>query len=226
MKEEKTEGIVLRSFDYQEHERIITLFTAQMGLITLIVKGINKKNSHLFTLTTPFCLGEYVFTRGRSDLYKYLDGTYLDYLPLRENLIHLRAAIAITKALCNSQLPGKAAPKLYALTMTYLRQIPLFTDPAPLIASYHLKLLKHDGLTHLRIPCSHCAQESSHIHKGESLCYRHAVSNESFFFTKDEWEILMGLQDTRQFKDLQLLPVGPLLQEKIENYFLNRINQY
>ena len=38
MQEEKIEGIVLRSQDYQERHRIITLFSPQ-GLISLIVKS-------------------------------------------------------------------------------------------------------------------------------------------------------------------------------------------
>lgn len=226
MKEEKTTAIVLRSFDYKEHQRIITIFTSEMGLINLIVKGINTKNSYLFSLTTPFTVGEYHFSKGRSELYQYLDGTHLETLPLRENLVHLRAASTIIKAVLASQLPGKPSPKLYLLTLTYLKQIPLFSDPAPLVASYHLKLLKHDGLTRLSAPCSLCAREPTHIHTGEAFCYTHASEKESFFFTKGEWTLLMGLQDSRKFDLLQQLSVGELLQEKIESYFLNRIKQY
>ncbi|HSX03991.1 MAG TPA: DNA repair protein RecO [Rhabdochlamydiaceae bacterium] len=225
MKEENSEAIVLRSFDYQEHQRIITLFTPDSGLIQLIVKGINQKNLHLFSLTTVFCRGHYHFIRGRSDLYRYLDGSCLELLPLRDNLIHLRAAASITKALLHSQLPGKPSPRLYALTLAYLKQIPLFDDPAPLVVSYQLKLLKHDGLTHLRAPCSLCANEASHLNKGQALCLSHAVPD-SFFFTHHEWSTLIELQDSRQFESLKQVAIGPHLQEKIENYFSNRIRQF
>ena len=86
MHEEKTEGIVLRSQDYKERHRIITLFTP-LGLISLIVKGISRKNSHLLTLTTPFSHGEYIYRQGRSDLFRFHDGAVLDdHFDLRQSL--------------------------------------------------------------------------------------------------------------------------------------------
>jgi DNA repair protein RecO (recombination protein O) len=224
MKEENLSGIVLRSFDYQDNQRIITLFTPDSGLIQLIVKGVSQKNLHLFSLTTVFTVGQYHFTRGRTDLYRYLDGTHLEFIPLRENLVHLKAAGAITKALLTSQLPGKTAPRLYQLTLAYLKQIPLFTDPLPLVLSFQLKLLKHDGLTHLKGPCSLCANEVTHLNKGQAFCYSHAGPS-SYFFTQHEWDILLKLQDARQFQPLEQLNIEQILQEKINNYFFNRLQQ-
>ncbi len=225
MKEENSEAIVLRSFDYQEHQRILTLFTPESGILQLIVKGLNQKNLHLFALTTVFCIGHYHFAHGRSDLYRYLDGTCLELLPLRENLRHLQAGAAIAKALLHSQMPGKPSPRLYALTLAYLKQIPHFENPAPLVSSYQLKLLKHDGLTHIRLPCSLCAMEASHLNRGQTFCYSHALPD-SFFFTQSEWSALIELQDARQFEPLKQIALEPLLQEKIDHYFSNRIRQY
>ncbi len=144
---EKTEGIVLRSLDYKERERIVTLFTKEAGLISLIIKGLSKKNFHLLSLSTPFCCAEFIYTKGRSDLYRFQDGSLLEGYPLlRTKWNHLKTAASLTQNILHSQLPGKSAPLLYALFNTCLKQIAHFEDPAPLVASFTLKLLAHEGL--------------------------------------------------------------------------------
>jgi DNA repair protein RecO (recombination protein O) len=144
---EKVEGIVLRSLPYREQEKILTLFTAERGLISLIVKKISKKSSHLLALSSLFCQGEFLYEKGNSDLYRFLDGSLLDeHLFLRQNWRYLEAASKLTKALLHSQLPGKPAPHLYALFISYLRQIPHFEEPLGLFASFYLKLLHHEGV--------------------------------------------------------------------------------
>ena len=106
--EEKHEGLVLRSLDYKDRQKIITLFTPTLGLISLIVKGITRKKTHLLTLTSPFTQGEYLFTIHRSDLYPFRDGTPLHtHHFLREQLSHIQAATTFAKALLSSQPPSK-----------------------------------------------------------------------------------------------------------------------
>ncbi|MCP5489512.1 MAG: recombination protein O N-terminal domain-containing protein [Chlamydiales bacterium] len=56
MKENKSEGIVLKSFAYKETERILHLFTHDQGIIHLIVKHLSKNLSGLTSLP-PFAVG-------------------------------------------------------------------------------------------------------------------------------------------------------------------------
>ncbi len=148
MQEEKTEGIVLRSQEYKERERIITLFTPH-GVLSLIVKGVSPKRTHLLALTTPFCHGEYHFLRGRSELMRFQDGTVLnEHLVLRGNLEWLRTAGALSQAIMRSQLPGKAAPQLFELYKAYHGHVCRVNPPQALLASFYLKLLRHEGVWH------------------------------------------------------------------------------
>src|ERR1700722_12761585 len=156
MQEEKTEGVVLRSQDYKERHRIITLFSP-LGLISMIVKSISRKNARLLSLTTPFSHGEYIYYQGRSDLLNYCDGTLLDdHLYLRQNLKLLQAAGTLANAILSSQMAGKPAPALFALYKSYHKQIRHFEEPAPLLASFILKLLKHEGLLSISSHCASC----------------------------------------------------------------------
>jgi DNA repair protein RecO (recombination protein O) len=144
---EKAEGIVLRSLEYRDRQRIITLFTKEEGIISLIVKHISSKRSTMLALTTPFTRGEYLYRRGRSELMPLEDATLLDeHLELRNRFESLQAAGELVQAILASQMPGKAAPILYGLFSAYLKQIAHFPKPDSAICSFLLKILKHEGL--------------------------------------------------------------------------------
>jgi DNA repair protein RecO (recombination protein O) len=204
MKTEKSEGLVLRSMDYKERSRIITLFTKESGLLSLIVKGLSKKNYSLFSITSPFCQAEFIYIPGRSDLFRYQDSTLVNaHLLLRGKLEHLQAAGELAQAILYSQLPGKPAPDLYTLLISYLQQITCFENPLPLIASFHLKILNHEGLLARSV-------------EGRS---------QASFFSDEEWLFLEPLIYTRSFKQLHALTLQQELASKIKAHFKKQIRQ-
>jgi DNA repair protein RecO (recombination protein O) len=224
MQEEKTEGIVVRSQDYKERHRIITLFTPE-GLLSLIVRGISRKNTRLLSLTSLFCLGEYLYVKKRSELLSLRDAALLDeHLSLRDSLASLQTAGALANAILTSQMPGKPSPALYLLYKLYHRQVPHFADPSVLLASFYLKLLKHEGLLHLSSDCAACAAPSAlATHEGESFCPAHAPSS-SLRFTPPEWESLLALDNAQHFSLLQTLSIAPAAFSKIHSLFHARLS--
>lgn len=63
----ENEGIVIKSIDYGDSNKIITIFCAE-GIKSLIVKGANKPTSHTFNFAKEFILLKY------EDKGKYLTG--------------------------------------------------------------------------------------------------------------------------------------------------------
>lgn len=224
MHEEKTEGIVLRSQDFKERHRIITLFTHQ-GLISLIVKNISRKNTRLLSLTTPFCHGEYHYRRGNSELLRFHDGTIIDdHFNLRQSFSSLQVAGALANAILTSQMPGKPSPALFVLYKSYHNQVPCFNDPTTLLASFYLKLLKHEGLLTITPHCTSCDEAPARLlHNGESLCTQHNTQD-AFHFSPSEWETLLSLDGAQQFSSLRTLSIPPLLSQKINTLFLSRLS--
>jgi len=194
MQLEKTEGITLRSMEYKERERILTLFTEEKGVISLILKGISRSRPHLLALSTPFCIADFHTLKGSSDLYRLHDATLKESLPeLRRSFAHLSAAGEMVKNLLLSQMPEKRAPLLYRLLKSYLFRLPSFTDPTPVEVSFTLKLLLHEGLLSLS-----CAPP---------------------LFTSEEWSRLAPLACAARFSSLPAAPINPLLQDKIRTHF-------
>ncbi|AWB45400.1 DNA repair protein RecO [Paenibacillus sp. CAA11] len=59
----RVEGIVIRSMDYGEGNKIITLCTEESGKVGVLVRGAKKSKSRHAALTQPFTYGQYVFFR-------------------------------------------------------------------------------------------------------------------------------------------------------------------
>jgi len=62
----KEQGIVLRSRDFGEAHKIITLYSLTKGKISLLAKGVKKTKSRLAALCHPFSHGRYLLFAGKS----------------------------------------------------------------------------------------------------------------------------------------------------------------
>lgn len=221
--EEKTEGIVLHSFAFQENSRILKIFSPDLGLFSLIVKNISLKKSHLLSLTTPFSHGEFVYKKGKTDLFIFTDGTLLDsHLFLRQSLPVLQTAAKMTRSLLDSQWAHKNSLSLFILFKNYLKSLKTYDNTQAILSSFYLKLLLHEGLIHLSNQCNHCSNPSIALNDGESLCINHSTDN-SMRFTEEEFILLCTLARAKKFGILQEVPMYEDMRNKIESLFLSQM---
>lgn len=225
MNEEKTEGIVLKAIPFKENDRILTLFTPDRGVMSLYVRGLSKKKPSLVNLTTPFCRAEFLFRQGRSDLYRFIDGTILDlHLPLRRSYHNLKYAGKMLQAILKSQMPGKGAKPLYFLLLSYLKKLPDSSMPDTLWASFTLKLLKYEGLLAIHDTCLTCeAEKATHISEGESRCGK-CSSPMSLSFSDLDWKALQVLSLARTFDPFINLELNPSFLQAIDSLFNAQYN--
>ncbi|MCR2803173.1 DNA repair protein RecO [Paenibacillus soyae] len=60
----RVEGIVIRSMDYGESNKIVTLLTKTNGKAGVLIRGAKKVKSRHSSLAQPFTYGEYQYFRG------------------------------------------------------------------------------------------------------------------------------------------------------------------
>ncbi len=58
--EEKVNGIVIKSIDYGDNDKIITVFTLEKGVISASLKGVKKAGAKLKFASEPFCFAEFI----------------------------------------------------------------------------------------------------------------------------------------------------------------------
>ncbi|SDC31506.1 DNA repair protein RecO [Shouchella lonarensis] len=61
----KVDGIVLKSIDYGETDKIVTLYTTSYGKMAVLAKGAKKGTSRFSAVTQPFVYGSFLFFQGR-----------------------------------------------------------------------------------------------------------------------------------------------------------------
>ncbi len=83
---EKTKGVIIKSIDYKENDKLIWAYCEELGKITFIAKGAKKSKSKNLALTLPLCFADYIFFKGRN-LYNLQEGKIINsFQGLLDNL--------------------------------------------------------------------------------------------------------------------------------------------
>ena len=77
----KTAAVVLKTADYKENDKLLTLFSADRGKFTACIKGVRKPTARLRPAAQPFTLAEFVLSERRG-FYTVTQAEVLDsFLP-------------------------------------------------------------------------------------------------------------------------------------------------
>ncbi len=94
----KTDALVLRSADYRENDRIVTLLTAERGKLSATMRGVRKAGAKLHFASQPFCFAEYVFAE-KGGRYTVTAASLHDgFYGLREDIAALYGAACVAQA--------------------------------------------------------------------------------------------------------------------------------
>lgn len=100
----KLEGIVIRSMDYGESNKIIAIYTRHNGKMSIMVRGAKKMNSRFSSVTQLFSHGEFVLFKKSSMGTLNQSETIESHRKLRENL-HMSAYSAYVVELIDRIVP-------------------------------------------------------------------------------------------------------------------------
>jgi DNA repair protein RecO (recombination protein O) len=158
----KTEGIVLRSMRYGEADRILHVFTPQLGRLSAIAKGVRKAKSRFGGRLEPFFRLNLVLYEGRSDLLTVTGAeTLAGHRHLRESGAALEIAARACDAVDRMFDPGDPHPGVYHLLANELAL--LESDPAAHgtlanALAFRLKLLLAAGFSPQLAACASCGE--------------------------------------------------------------------
>ena len=204
----KTEGITLKNTDFQDHDRIVTVFTELHGLIKLFARGGNNPKNSYNALTTPLICGEFIYTETRGELFRLHEGKVLfSNIHLRRTSSNLRTACQLIQMILQTQFPCRPSPMLYKLLSSCLNNIPEVVNSDTLTLSFLLKLQRHEGLFNTEPHCHICHQpmDTLSFYNGETYCSHHAPYP-SLLFNENETLLFLQLAFARTFQQLNNLP--------------------
>ncbi|HUI89543.1 MAG TPA: DNA repair protein RecO [Anaerolineales bacterium] len=156
----RVEAVVLRHSDYGEADRILTLYTRQLGKIRAIVKGARKLTSRKAGHLEPFAHVQLQLSTGR-DLFIVSQADTVDaYLPLRDDLLltgHASYAIELLDRFTYED--NLENPTLFRLLTETLSRLASRSDPWLAIRYYEIRLLDELGFRPRLFECANCGRE-------------------------------------------------------------------
>jgi DNA repair protein RecO (recombination protein O) len=177
MSSHRTEAIVLKVIPFQDAHQIATLFTPDLGLCKAIGSYSRSPKNALFGCMTPLSHIEVIFRPSKSDLLKIETASLLNpHQELRKSYDLLQLGCSLISCITEFQFPNKPAPLLFNLLKSYLSLLLEARSPEAILASFQLKLLRHEGLIAVTNHCGICGAEPKEIalDEGKTVCASHS----------------------------------------------------
>lgn len=173
---QKCEGIVIRTTDYSETNKIVTLYTREWGKIGVMARGAKKPNSRLSSITQLFTYGYFLIQKG-TGLGSLQQGEIITSLRSIGEDIFLTAyasyIVELTDKCTEEKKPNPFHFELLYQTLNYMNE---GFDPDVLMNIYEMKMLNVMGLYPVLNQCTICARTDGNfsfsIREGGFICHR------------------------------------------------------
>jgi DNA repair protein RecO (recombination protein O) len=172
----KCEGIVIRTSDYGEANKVVTIYTREAGKIGLMARGAKKPSSRLASLTQLFTYGHFLVQKG-SGMGTLQQGEVISSMRgIREDIFSTAYASYIVELTDKVTENDKANPFLFELLYQTLSFMNEGYDLEILTYIYELKMLSVLGLSPCLDQCSICQAKDGvfgfSIREGGLICHR------------------------------------------------------
>ena len=156
----RVEAVVLRHSDYGEADRLLTLYTRQLGKTRALAKGARKIASRKAGHIEPFTHVKLQLAKGRDMLILTQADTVDAYQPLREDLILTSHASYVLELLDRFTYQDDTENSaIFRLLTETLSRLASKVDPWIVIRYYEIRLLDHLGFRPQLFECANCRRE-------------------------------------------------------------------
>lgn len=155
----RAETVVLKHNDWGEADRLLWLYTRELGKVRAVAKGVRKPRSRKAGHLEPFTRVSLQLARGR-DLWIVTQAETIDpYLNLREDLVRVGYASYVVELLDRFTYEEGENPGLYRLLVETLSRINQEPDPVLAVRYYEVRLLDLLGFRPLLFQCASCGRD-------------------------------------------------------------------
>lgn len=180
---EKLEGIIIRTQDYGETHKIVTLFSKRLGKLAVIARGAKKPKSRMAAVSQAFIHGEYLIQLGRGMGVMQQGEVIMSHRKIREDIV--KTAYVSYLAELTDKLIDEKKPNAFIFEQleASIAGIEEDKDPDVILMMYEMKLYALQGFQPILDHCIHCGRTEDlvcfSIHQGGTLCNR-CVSQDQY----------------------------------------------
>ena len=155
----RVEAIILRHSDWGEADRLLVMFTLDMGKLRAIAKGVRKPRSRKAGHLEPFTRVSLLLARGRDMMIVTQAETIAAHTSLREDLLLSTYASYVVELLDRFTYEEGENRALYRLLNDTLTRISSSTSPDLVVRYYEVRLLDLVGFRPQLFNCVVCGEQ-------------------------------------------------------------------
>ena len=227
---EKINGIVIKTQDYGETHKIITIFSKRIGKFTALARGAKKTKSRMAAVTQPFIHAQF-FVYMNTGLSTIQQGEIIDsFRAVREDIIKTSYAAYITELtdkLLDSEVPDPFLFEQFYQTMIWISENEDADIP---IIMYELKLFEKGGFAPTVNRCTNCGNKnlpfSFSILEGGMLCTKCRYLDERAITLSDSLAKLLHVFSSVGLERIGTISMKPENQKLLRQILNNYYDQY
>jgi DNA repair protein RecO (recombination protein O) len=141
----RVEGIIIRSMDYGEGNKIVTVLTSTHGKAGIVIRGAKKAKSRYASLSQPFTHGEFIYFRN-TGLGTLTHGEIIESHHVLRERLELAAYAAYAAELTDRALPDEeAGGYIFDQLKACFTALEEGKDPEIIIQLYEMRILHAAG---------------------------------------------------------------------------------
>ncbi|MFJ8063041.1 DNA repair protein RecO [Psychrobacillus sp. NPDC096426] len=153
---QKVEGIVLRTSSYGETDKIVTIFSRELGKRAAMARGAKKPTSRLSSISQPFTYGYFLIQQGRG-MGTLQQGEIIDSMrSIREDIFTTAYAsfiMELVDKLIDDEYPK---PQIFTILQEAMEAISEEYDPEAISLFVEWKMLPIAGIYPVLHQCANC----------------------------------------------------------------------
>ena len=225
-----TKALVIRRADYSDYDRMVTLFSPDMGRVDCIARGCRRPKSPLVNAVEPFTSGEFQLYQHRERFTLEQCQISESYYELRSDYDRLRHGVYWLKLLDASILPDSPQPDLFIMTLRALAHLNWGEMPPELVTfAFEMHFMALNGFAPRMDACARCGRPVNgdarfDVFLGGSVCLD--CASRAPLISNGARRILMKLPRTRfdQFRLLEDRPEWPEAARQFRDYVNHRMH--
>lgn len=172
----KTKALILRGIPVGDQDRLLTMLSAELGVISVSARGVARNGNRLAAATQPMMYGEYMLFQGTSRYSLNQGEVIASFFDLALEPERYERAVRLLSMSADAGMVPEAAAEVLELTLHALHRLMPNTkvpmDPDLVVGIFELKMLQISGLTPHLTGCIQCGTSAidqirfSHRHGG------------------------------------------------------------
>lgn len=194
----KTTGIVTKTSNYKENDKMVTIFSKEYGKMDVASRGCKKQNSPMNAISSIFAYGEFEIYCDKDRKSLNQGEVFHSFYDITKDIEKFAVAHAMANACQQVATPNEEHPALFALLINLLNYLEKdIMTPMDAVFIFFIKLCDIDGIRPNTGCCVLCGSENIKkelfsIEEGGLVCndckldYLPISVDESFFLKINE----------------------------------------